>query len=143
METRAVSEPKWGYLYVVKPKYKEGPFKIGIAGNLQKRLETLQTAHYEDLEVVMVVEMENPRSLEKRLHRRFREYRIRGEWFAANRYLHEALLALPGMYSPVGLRTDGLRPNRSWHAAHVSSESTRDGVFVKWPEWDETSTLAH
>ena len=139
-----MSEPKRGYLYVVKPRYKDGPLKIGIAGNLQDRLDALQTAHYEDLEVLFVVEMDRPRELEKALHRRFREYRIRGEWFAANRYLCEALLAIPGIYTPLWMRDVGLLPNRSWHASHLPTETTgRNAGYVKWPKWDESSSLTH
>ena len=139
-----MSEPARGYLYVVKPKYKDGPLKIGIAGDLQKRLDTLQTAHYEDLEVVMTVLIDAPKQLERQLHKRFREYRIRGEWFAANRYVYEALLALPGAHSPLWLRSDGLRPNRAWHAASIPGENpTRNGPSVNWPKRDESSTLAH
>lgn len=139
-----MTQPKSGYLYVVKPKYRDGPFKIGISNSLEKRLEALQTAHYEELEVLIVLETENPRELEKSLHKRFRNYRIRGEWFAANRELYEALLALPGIFTPLWLRDVGMLPNRPWHAAHAPTElAGRDGAIVKWPKWDETSTLAH
>jgi hypothetical protein len=92
----------------------------------------------------LVVETENPKELEKSLHRRFRNYWIRGEWFAANRELYEALLALPGIFTPLGLRDAGMLPNRPWHAAHVPTEmTTGNGPTVNWPKWDESSTLAH
>jgi hypothetical protein len=137
-----VTQPKTGFLYVVKPKFKDGPFKIGIASDLKKRLEALQTSHYEDLEVLMVIEMSNPRELEKALHKRFREYRIRGEWFAANRELYEALLALPGICTPLWMRDMKMLPNRPWHATRFSTETAHHGGLVNWPKWDEAGALA-
>jgi len=138
-----LTQPKRGYLYVVKPKYKDGPFKIGIATDLQSRLDNLQTAHYEQLEAFLAIEMDNPRELEKALHRQFREYRIRGEWFAANRQLYETLLEIPGIFTPLWMREVGLMPNRPWHAADHLPERARKAHGVKWPKWDESAALTH
>lgn len=62
----------------------EGPIKIGKADSVECRLQTLQTAHYEKLVVLAVVD-----EPERSLHRRFRADRIRGEWF----FPSESLLA--------------------------------------------------
>lgn len=135
--------PNRGYLYVVKPKYKDGPFKIGIARDLGKRLDNLQTAHHEQLEAFLAVEMDNPRELEKALHRQFRDYRIRGEWFAANRHLYESLLSLPGVFTPLWMRDTRVMPNRPWHAALAPTEIAERTCGVNWPKWDEAATLRH
>jgi hypothetical protein len=56
-----------------------GPVKIGIAGDVQKRLDGLQSANHERLAVIAV--MEGDPALEAALHARFQPGRIRGEWF--------------------------------------------------------------
>jgi hypothetical protein len=59
----------------------DGPVKIGWTGDgsVRKRLSSLQTAHSKNLTCLATCEG-TPKD-EKRLHRRFRHLRIRGEWF--------------------------------------------------------------
>ena len=59
-----------------------GPVKIGYSLNKNttyKRLSALQTAHYEDLRVVKM--MDGGRAEESNLHFIFRKLRINREWF--------------------------------------------------------------
>lgn len=56
-----------------------GPVKIGTAANVQHRLDGLQTASAEVLQVLGV--MEARARLEGELHRRFDGLRMLGEWF--------------------------------------------------------------
>jgi hypothetical protein len=58
----------------------DGPIKIGIAGNVNMRLDNLQTATPHLLEVIGVI-LGGGRSLELKLHRQFSQLHIRGEWF--------------------------------------------------------------
>lgn len=53
--------------------------KIGIAADPKTRLGTLQVAHHERLELLLVLEGGERR--ERRLHSRFNEYALAGEWF--------------------------------------------------------------
>ncbi len=54
--------------------------KIGWSDqDIETRVRVLQTAHYEDLTVIRVIPVE-PWG-EKALHRRFRDRRVRREWF--------------------------------------------------------------
>ena len=58
---------------------KDGPIKIGWSRNPngRGRLSQLQTAHYEELRIVRIIE----ESIEGVLHRYFGANLIRGEWF--------------------------------------------------------------
>lgn len=66
------------FLYFIQAG-EEGPIKIGIAANVTKRLDMLQTGNPEKLRIVGLLECHD--SLEKVLHGRFRDGHIRGEWF--------------------------------------------------------------
>lgn len=56
-----------------------GPLKIGIARCAYQRLQTLQTAN--PSEMFLYAYAPGGLDLERQLHREFKEYRIRGEWF--------------------------------------------------------------
>jgi hypothetical protein len=56
-----------------------GPIKIGLAISPETRKKNLQTAHYEELRIIGILDGNS--HVEKQLHRQFRDYRIRGEWF--------------------------------------------------------------
>lgn len=59
----------------------DGHVKIGItAGSVKKRMKVLSTAHHRELKLLATIE-NVPGELESRLHQRFAEYRVRGEWF--------------------------------------------------------------
>jgi hypothetical protein len=58
---------------------KEGPVKIGVSLNPGQRLENLQTASPEPLDLLAVVP--GGLQLERAYHEAFAHLRIRGEWF--------------------------------------------------------------
>jgi hypothetical protein len=62
-----------------------GPIKIGVATNVDHRLASLQTGHYQKLTVIRLIRG----NAERALHRKFAHLRIRGEWF----HFDEAMLA--------------------------------------------------
>lgn len=53
------------------------PVKIGKANDVGRRLNALQTSHYEELRVLLVLDGDR----EAELHLQFAADRIRGEWF--------------------------------------------------------------
>jgi hypothetical protein len=57
--------------------------KIGIAKNIERRLEALQSAHYKEL--ILVAAIPGNRSVEEMLHGHFDDERLRGEWFSGDR----------------------------------------------------------
>jgi hypothetical protein len=56
--------------------------KIGFTNNLELHLGALRCSNPTELEVLAL--LPGPRSLERRLHSIFAEYRERGEWFRVN-----------------------------------------------------------
>ena len=67
-----------------------GHIKIGIAQNVKKRLQGLQNAHGEPLEVLAT--FDGGRDLEQKLHKALKAYRLKGEWFRRGPWL-DAMLA--------------------------------------------------
>jgi len=62
----------------------KGPIKIGMASNLERRLNTLQTGNPVELNFIACIpcdSREEARELERKLHDFFRGSKIRGEWF--------------------------------------------------------------
>jgi len=80
------------YLYIIKSGAQDNaPIKIGVAVNVEKRLDELQTGNPQELIIMYKIPM-NSRAhaymVEARLHRQFYRHRIRGEWFKA-RVIHK------------------------------------------------------
>jgi len=76
-----------------------GPVKIGWSGSMTlSRIRSLQTAHYEDLTVIGYIV--GGRSVEGAWHKRFRLFRIRGEWFEPAPELLAAIAVATGDVSP-------------------------------------------
>lgn len=69
------------FCYIVRAKQADGSsvFKIGMAGDVQKRLRSLQSGY----PFVLTLEWQTPggRETELELHDIFDEHRIQGEWF--------------------------------------------------------------
>lgn len=78
-------------VYFIRPGSQ--PFvKIGHATDVARRLDTLQTAHYEPLRVLRVVDGDRQR--ERWLHARFAAQHVRGEWFRIDGALAVYLLEI-------------------------------------------------
>lgn len=73
------------YVYFIQAGRK-GPVKIGVARNVEKRLESLQTGNHQELFVRTLIvcdEKNHAYETEKKFHRKFKYLHIRGEWFHA------------------------------------------------------------
>ena len=71
-------------IYFIQPEA-GGPVKIGYASNLRNRASNIQTGTWIPLVVRCV--MEGDIAVEKMIHAKFAELRIRGEWFAPEKQL--------------------------------------------------------
>jgi hypothetical protein len=69
-----------------------GAVKIGFAHDVESRLQALQTSSAEEL--VLLHYMEGTTADERRLHEKFAELRIRGEWFRHEGFLAEFIVTL-------------------------------------------------
>ena len=74
------------YVYFIL-NYDSKAVKIGIAKNVQRRIDSIQTSSPSELELLGKIKAKSDskaRELEKSLHKTFDKYHIRGEWFKAN-----------------------------------------------------------
>ncbi len=69
------------FIYVIGPK--EGPQKIGLSGDVEKRLQTLQTGYPGEIFIhhKEPIEAKQVRKLEKKIHLELGYKRVKGEWF--------------------------------------------------------------
>ena len=83
------------YLYVISAlSHKNGPCKIGMSQNPNKRMTQLQTAYPEKLNVWYTeeVDVERCSSFEKMIHKDIKYKQTHGEWF--NLSVEEAIAHL-------------------------------------------------
>lgn len=66
------------YVYFIRQRRY---IKIGRSRDWHARLQALQAATPYKLEPVMIIKTKDSVRLEKELHYRYRDYRVRGEWF--------------------------------------------------------------
>jgi len=67
-----------GFVYIVQSGTY---FKIGRSSDVLRRLRQLQTGSAEDVVLILTLKFRNCATMEKQIHRRFKEKRLRGEWF--------------------------------------------------------------
>lgn len=75
-----------GYVYFIFNPDSDA-IKIGMAKNVQGRLNSLQTSNAAQLELLAFIKVESikaARELEQYLHQQFAEFSLRGEWFESN-----------------------------------------------------------
>lgn len=89
LQNKAPQPPKrkftGAFVYVIGSK--NGPFKIGVASDLEKRLCSIQTGNPRHLSVrhaCMVADMGIAREMEVALHKHFAAMRRAGEWFCVS-----------------------------------------------------------
>ena len=81
------------YVYIIQAG-NLGPYKIGKANNVEKRIKQLQTANPIALKERLVIHCKSEQhafSIESQLHNCFKSYRLEGEWFAGNINLATAM----------------------------------------------------
>jgi hypothetical protein len=93
---------------------RDGPIKIGYAGNVVKRMLRLQQGNPSALRVYAT--LPGGRGEERALHRRFRHLRIRGEWYEAS----EDLLAYVAAHAELW----------SAYEQELSESAAREAVLV-------------
>lgn len=95
------------YVYFIS-NANQSVVKIGVANKPMKRLKTFQTGNHEELILLRVIKLPSRDSafkLESALHKKFKKYHIRGEWFR----LSESLLEFIENYEE-----QNLFQNSSW-----------------------------
>jgi hypothetical protein len=72
--------PRGSYVYIIGSNdydYK----KIGVATHVFQRMSDLQVGNPFDLRLEAVISQDNAFLLERILHKRFKEFNVRGEWY--------------------------------------------------------------
>jgi hypothetical protein len=93
-----------------------GPVKIGRTEDVSDRISTLQTGHHDTLRLLLVLDGDR----EAELHKRFRNDRIRGEWFRWS----EAVETFVSENAP--WKSD------VWHMVNVYCTPDQREQFNKW-----------
>lgn len=70
------------YIYIIKCK---NLYKIGISERVKKRFQTFNTSNPFELELIFFHPVKLARIVEKDIHHKFSEKRIKGEWFKLNK----------------------------------------------------------
>jgi hypothetical protein len=76
------------YVYFITTEKQGFPIKIGITNDCNLRIRELQIALPYKIKVLAVVPTDNA-LLEKRLHMKFSDIRLEGEWFRNTVYLRQ------------------------------------------------------
>lgn len=80
------------HVYIIQSG-KEGPYKIGMARNVEKRVDELQIGNHQKLYIIAKIYFGTDARayhIEKLLHRMYSRARIRGEWFNSSIRLKRA-----------------------------------------------------
>ena len=111
----------------------KGAIKIGVASDLAKRLETLQTGNPFELKVLATIPCSSEQhayDLERRMHKLFASKRIRGEWFCGTINFLSVSNSIQIEESPVSnkhfdeykLISDRIRENKAGHISGVQAK---------------------
>ncbi|HEU5088698.1 MAG TPA: GIY-YIG nuclease family protein, partial [Roseiflexaceae bacterium] len=98
----------FGYVYVLRAD--NGTYKIGMARDVAQRVQAIAAFVPFHIDLIVAIETDRMRQLERGLHECFAERRLRGEWFALLDSDVEAIEALGcGVYGDdIDLRVDTL-----------------------------------
>lgn len=70
------------YVYFIQAGDERGPVKIGYSCDVEKRLESLQTGNHLSCRVIAKFPHADAPEIERKLHSRFANQRLEGEWFS-------------------------------------------------------------
>ena len=122
------------YLYIIRCREF---YKIGVANDVESRLAQLSTGNPFPLEVQVLYEFENAEPIERALHQRYKENRVRGEWFKLEyddqKNIHSVCLSLGGRaYEYTGQEA----------TEEVIEEAEHSAVLEDGGKWDYAAMFA-
>jgi hypothetical protein len=131
-------------LYVIQAE-NGGPIKIGIANDIENRLNGLQTGNPNELKIVVSV-FNVEASAERDLHEKYKDYRLSGEWFD-EAIIDRVISDLPGYkkhYTRDGKKIEHVKTEGRPRAVDgIRAKKRKDGYqmvhFEEYPEhWIST-----
>lgn len=115
------------YVYFIQSTNKL--VKIGVTNNLSARLKQLQTGSPGKLKLLGSIKTNDPYKLEKRLHNKYKNMRVNGEWFNVNEMQVEDELAL---HNKPSLEDFGYENNKTYfHLGKPVSYNEIYGVYLE------------
>jgi len=87
-------KPLTGQVYFIRARCEGNPIKIGYSINPKARIKALQTASPVKLRLLKTIP--GNRQIERALHRKFKKYRLRGEWFKGSKELLQYIKEVKG-----------------------------------------------
>ena len=87
--------------------------KIGVSGNVNTRLKTIQASCPLMIEIIKVMEAppNDVYAIERQLHNKLSAYRIHGEWFMLTDYV---LCAINGFFIDMPIHNEPTKLNREY-----------------------------
>ena len=82
-------------------------YKIGRSKNVKSRLNNLQVGNPKTMQLVGLINYVDDVTYEKQLHKRFNEFRIRGEWFKLPTHKEHELLLLFSEHHDIVIYIEG------------------------------------
>lgn len=118
------------YLYIIQCQQY---YKIGVANDVESRLAQLSTGNPFPLEVKVIYEFENAEIVERAIHQKLKDKRIRGEWFELSYdetiELHKICLILGGS----AFEYAGENPNEE---SIEEAEEIQEDVLENFDKWN-------
>ena len=133
------------YLYLMRSEI--GLFKIGISTNPRARLSSLISSSGLDVELLAFYKTnEDAKEVEKKLHKLFKKYHVRGEWFDfPDTYSLEKFETLCERYgmTPQDFSSEGGKIIYDYETKEVEVEKSRREKWLEWTqqvnkEWEES-----
>ncbi len=113
-------------IYFVQNKARNA-VKIGFSENLEARLKVLQTVSLDPLELIGTIE--GDRDAEKELHKKFKDFKIRGEWFLMDSELKDFVRDYVAPLAILGVEIKSF-----YLAGKLEKLDWRDRLINEWSE---------
>jgi hypothetical protein len=88
-DTRQIKKDTSTFIYIMID-YNTGYYKIGHSKNVLRRESTLQS---EKPTIELLYTFEGDRKDERDIHENYKDFRIRGEWFALDKWMVDAIIS--------------------------------------------------
>ena len=89
-------ETKEEYIYFIQ-QGDDGPIKIGYSTDVTERIRRMRTCSPYEIYIRLVIS--GNLDFEKNIHKKFKKYKMRGEWFQNTKEIREYIKSLGGVLS--------------------------------------------
>lgn len=122
------AKPPWIYFVAVES---HAVVKIGVATDVKKRLDQLQTASPFELTLLGVIAAPDAYGLETTLHLQFSHLHVRGEWFRLEPEL-TSFIEAEASAAIQRVRRAPRTPIQRYDAAVAAAQKAADDALAEW-----------